>query len=142
MVLLHGSVGTFPSWTLYLMIGVSVLLAVITYATRTYVYVEAFEYLQVLSYHEWKSVRDIRHEMQKIKGGRINPGSVYDALEFLKSEGCVESRPRDRLFWRSDETYVNYPALDFKLTSQGMQQKKELTSDSEQYPHIAPLPWR
>jgi len=54
--------------------------------------VDRYEYLEILSFQEWKAGRLIKKEMEGLKGGWIDSGTFYIDLYLLEEEGLVERR--------------------------------------------------
>lgn len=71
-----------------------ILILLWKFAARKHVDVEVYEYMEVLSPNEWKTGRQIRKEMEKLKGGWLSIAEVYYALSKLEDEEQIESRIR------------------------------------------------
>ncbi len=79
----------------WILFAVLAFLAIRQYLNRNRVKPDKYEYLEVMSYTKWKSGREIRIEMEKIKGGWIVQIEVYFAMRDLEEEGFVERRIRN-----------------------------------------------
>lgn len=75
----------------YLYIALALIL-VWKFLRRNHAEVDKYEYLEVLSYTEWKAGRTIRKELEKLKGGYLGGVEVYHNLAELAEEGLVEFR--------------------------------------------------
>ena len=71
---------------------VIILILIWKLLTRNHAYVEMDEYLDVLSFTEWKTVRQIKKDLQRIKGGYLNNREVIANLCKLEDEGLIERR--------------------------------------------------
>ncbi len=102
-----------------LFIGVAIT---ITLGDRHFVQ-NHYEWLEVLSYPEWCSIRRIRKRMatQK-KTKRSFMGIVLLDLNVLKKEGLVEFR------WNESKTKSHRPRAEYRLTHSGMDAKERDTT--------------
>jgi hypothetical protein len=76
---------------LFWMIGGAIIFAlIIIVAYSDHAKVDRYEYLEVLSFTEWKSGRDIKLELEKRNNGWLGYGEVYINLSHLQEEGLVE----------------------------------------------------
>jgi DNA-binding PadR family transcriptional regulator len=91
-------------------------------AMRNHVVVGTYEYLEVLSYHVWKTGREIREDIGKLKGGWVGY-EVYSHLEKLEEEKLIERKIRDP---EPHEHRGGYRVHEFRLTSSGIRRTEEL----------------
>ena len=69
---------------------------------RNEVIVDKYDYLDVMSFHDWQEGREIRLQLESIYRGWINPPKFYMNLEQLRKEGLVECEIRiEKLFGTS-----------------------------------------
>ena len=117
-----------------------ILILLWKFLMRKHAVVGTYDYLEVLSYHVWKPGRQIKKEMEKLKGGWLSYVEVYQALAHLEDEGFVERRVRDREVEDPDnpEEKIKLKVHDFKLTSTGIRRKDDLRN-TEKLPASAAI---
>lgn len=59
---------------------------------RKYVSVDKYEYIELMSFEEWKPGLRIRKEMEAKKSGLIDAGTFYIRMMELEEEGLIERR--------------------------------------------------
>ena len=77
---------------------------------------DRYEWLVVLSYHEWKRVPDLIEELLHLKKAKSSfglKGVIYSDLESLEEEKLIEIR-------EVPSEYGLLPLTEFKLTSRGL----------------------
>ena len=101
-----------------------------------YIKVDRYEYFGVLTFN-WKSGRQLREEMEKLKKGRIDPGSFYESMMHLQDEELIELQIRNEIFFgtRSRRSY-------YRLTSQGMRWIEERDKGVHESPPVSVMPNR
>jgi hypothetical protein len=75
--------------------------------------ISKYEYLELLSFTEWKSDRQIKEEMFAIKGGWITVLHVNHAMMLLLDEDLVEISGTD------DPTGINKTLIIYRRKSHG-----------------------
>jgi hypothetical protein len=73
-------------------LGMAALLLLWKFFRRKYVSVHKYEYLEIMSYKDWKAGLLIRREMQVKKSGLIDSGIFYVNMMELEDEGLIERR--------------------------------------------------
>lgn len=53
--------------------------------------IKKYDYLEFLSYFEWRAGRDVKIAIETAKGGSLSYGTLYVTLRRLEEEGLVES---------------------------------------------------
>lgn len=76
-------------WVLFVLLA---LTAIWKLLRRNHAYVEDHEYLQLLSFTEWKQTKKLQKEMQKLKGGSVEFIEVLHALRRLEEQGLTEHK--------------------------------------------------
>ncbi len=102
-----------------IIIGIAIT---ITLSDRHFVQ-NSYEWLQVLSYPEWRSTRRIRKRMATLKKAKRSfMGIVLVDLNELKKEGLIEFR------WNESKTKSHRPRAEYRLTHSGMDAKERDTT--------------
>lgn len=60
--------------------------------------VDRYEYLEIMSFQEWKLGRLIKKEMEKKKSGWIDSGIFYISMMELEDEGLIERRLGESMY--------------------------------------------
>ncbi len=85
------------NYTLLFCGSIALLLYVLwRFATRNRLYLDRYEYLEVMSLTEWQKGRTIRLELERIHGGHLEYVTFYSNLSKLEDEGFVERKVRER----------------------------------------------
>lgn len=110
----------------------------IKYLTRKDAVVGAYDFLEVLTLSIWKPMRQIRDEMEKLKGGRVALAVVYACLEQLEVEELVERRERVPLREESDRKGSR--VREYRLTEGGLRVKNDVKNPAPASPSVMQIP--
>src|SRR5438552_3132586 len=80
------------------------------------------DFLNVCSFTEWKSTRQIRQELEAQKEGFVSYGAVYNLAERLEEKGFIEIRQMPD----TEGKRRGVPSKEIKLTEDGIQEKQRL----------------
>jgi hypothetical protein len=119
--------------TLFFILLVLVIIEIARPIFLRIITVDRYEYLELLNLTSWKAGRELRHEMQRRKGGRIDTVVFFADISKLADEQLIEVDIQERYYGGFKLKIAFYC-----LTNDGGIRRDDLLRASSSSPNLTP----